>query len=81
MTDSMVRKNYFGHVIGTGFEADVHSPSGAPKEAYAKVVKAEDGGLGGNGLWRPLTLGLRPHRPSPALTSYLAGSYVKKKAE
>jgi len=78
MTDSMVRKNYFGHVIGTGFEADVHSPSGAPKEAFAKVVKAEDGGLGGKGLWRPLTLGLRPQQPSPALTSYLAGAYVKR---
>src|SRR3990172_4600096 len=47
MTDTMTRKNYFGHVIGTGFEADVHSPSGAPKEAFVKVEKAEDAGKRG----------------------------------
>ncbi len=76
MTDSMVRKNYFGHVIGTGFEADVHSPSGAPKEAFAKVEKAEDGGVGGEKLWRPLTLGLRPQKPSEELTKYLTGAYI-----
>jgi nitrate reductase alpha subunit len=79
MTDSMVRKAYFGHVIGTGFEADVHSPSGAPKEAFAKVERAEAGGIGGQGLWRPLTLGLRPHEPSQALTNYLGGLYITKK--
>jgi nitrate reductase alpha subunit len=78
MTDSMVRKAYFGQVIGTGFEADVHSPSGAPKEAFAKVVRAEDGGLGGKGLWRPVTLGLRPQEPSQALSRYLAGAYARK---
>jgi nitrate reductase alpha subunit len=77
MTDSMVRKNYFGHVIGKGFEADVHSPSGAPKEAFVKVEKAEAGGLEGKGLWRPLTLGLRPQQPSAALTAYLQGAYVR----
>jgi nitrate reductase alpha subunit len=77
MTDTLVRKNYFGHVIGTGFEADVHSPTGAPKESFVKVEKAEDGGLGGKGLWRPLTLGLRPVAPSPALLAYVKGRYTK----
>jgi nitrate reductase alpha subunit len=78
MTETLTRKAYFGHVIGTGFEADVHSVSGAPKEAYARVVKAEDAGVGGERLWRPVTLGLRPHRPSEALTSYLAGAYLRR---
>ncbi|HSK16231.1 MAG TPA: molybdopterin-dependent oxidoreductase [Gaiellaceae bacterium] len=78
MTDSMVRKAYFGQQISTGFEADVHSPSGAPKEAFVKVEKAEDGGEGGRGLWRPLTLGLRPQQPSDALSAYLRGAYVRK---
>jgi nitrate reductase alpha subunit len=78
MTESLVRKNYFGHVIGVGFEADVHSPAGAPKEAYAKVEKAEDGGIGGEGLWRPVTLGVRPERPSDALLTYLSGAYLRR---
>jgi nitrate reductase alpha subunit len=76
MTDSMVRKNYFGHVILAGFEADVHTVSGAPKESFVKIEKAEDGGTGGQKLWRPVTLGLRPEKPSAALTKYLAGAYV-----
>jgi nitrate reductase alpha subunit len=78
MTDSMTRKAYFGQTIGQGFEADVHSPSGAPKEGFVKVEKAEDGGDEGSGEWRPLGLGLRPQAPSEALQAYLAGEYVKR---
>jgi nitrate reductase alpha subunit len=77
MTDTMTRKNYFGQTIGVGFEADVHSPSGAPKEAFVKIEKAEDGGVGGQRLWRPVLLGLRPEKPSPELRKYLAGGYVR----
>jgi nitrate reductase alpha subunit len=76
MTDSLVRKAYFGQTIGKGFEADVHSPTGAPKESFVRVEKAESGGLGGRGLWRPIELGLRPQRPSPELRKYLGGAYV-----
>ncbi len=76
-TDSMTRKNYFGHVIGKGFEADVHSPSGAPKESFVKVEKAEDGGIPPQKLWYPLALGLRPARPSPRLIAYLEGRLVE----
>ncbi|HEY7380858.1 MAG TPA: molybdopterin-dependent oxidoreductase, partial [Gaiella sp.] len=79
MTESLVRKAYFGQVIGTGFEADVHSVSGAPKEAFVKVARAEDGGMGAERLWRPVTLGLRPDDPSTALTTYLAGGFVKQR--
>jgi nitrate reductase alpha subunit len=78
MTDSMTRKTYFGQTIGTGFEADVHSPSGAPKEAFVKVEKAEEGAPGG-GAWRPDSLGLRPDDPSEAMRSYLAGEFVTRK--
>jgi nitrate reductase / nitrite oxidoreductase, alpha subunit len=76
MTETLVRKTYYGHIIGVGFEADVHSPSGAPKESFVKVEKAEDGGVGAERLWRPVTLGLRPEQPSAALQKYLAGAYI-----
>jgi nitrate reductase alpha subunit len=76
MTETLVRKTYFGHTIGVGFEADVHSPSGSPKESFVKVEKAEDGGVGAERLWRPVTLGLRPEQPSAALEKYLAGAYI-----
>jgi nitrate reductase alpha subunit len=79
MTESMTRKAYFGQTIGKGFEVDVHSPSGAPKEAFVKVEKAEDGGLGGDGEWRPSALGFRPGSPSAAMEAYIAGRFTTKK--
>jgi nitrate reductase alpha subunit len=78
MTETLTRKAYFGQVIGTGFEADVHSVSGAPKESFVKVEMAEEGGSGGARYWRPLTLGFRPEDPSPAMDAYLAGAFVKR---
>lgn len=80
MTETLTRKNYFGQVIDKGFEFDVHTVSGAPKEAFVKIEKAEDGGLGGDGAWRPVTLGLRPESPSEALTTYVEGGYTAKEA-
>ena len=79
MTDSLVRKDLMGQIIGKGFAVDVHGPIGAPREAFGKVTKAEDGGLGGKGMWRPLKLGLRPMRPGQALKKYLQAVYVKFK--
>ena len=76
MTETLTRKNYFGQVIDVGFEADVHSVSGAPKEAFVKIERAEDGGTGAAKLWRPVTLGLRPESASPSLLAYLKGDYI-----
>jgi len=76
MTDSLVRKNIFGQEIGKGFMPDVHCPTGAPREAIVKITKAEPGGFGGQGLWRPAGLGLRPRYESEALRRYLAGGFV-----
>lgn len=36
-----------------GFNVDVHCVTGAPREAMCRVLKAEDSGMGGKGLWRP----------------------------
>jgi nitrate reductase alpha subunit len=77
MTDSLVRKGLFGQEIGKGFLPDVHCPTGAPREAIVKITKAEPGGIGGEGLWRPAKLGLRPRYENTAMKSYLAGNFVK----
>ncbi len=76
MTDSMVRKNLFGHSVGKGFLPDVHCPTGAPREAIVKITKAEAGGLEGNGLWRPAALGLRPKYERKSMKDYLAGKFT-----
>jgi nitrate reductase alpha subunit len=75
MTDSLVRKETFGQAIGRGFLPDVHCPTGAPREAFVKITRAEPGGLGAAGLWRPAALGIRPRYESPAMKRYLAGEF------
>jgi nitrate reductase alpha subunit len=76
MTDSLVRKTMFGQAIGKGFLPDVHCPTGAPREAIVKITKAEPGGIGGAGLWRPAALGIRPEYESEAMKKYLAGTFL-----
>ena len=76
MTDSLVRKQLFGQAIGKGFLPDVHCPTGAPREAIVKITRAEPGGIGGSGLWRPAALGIRPHYESHEMKQYLAGQFL-----
>ncbi len=76
-TDTLVRKNLAGQVIGKGFAPDVHCLIGAPREAYAKIGRAEPGGFNGKGVWRPVRLGLRPHKPSKTFRRYLNANWVK----
>jgi len=76
-TDTLIRKNLAGQIIGKGFAPDVHCLIGAPREAFAKIKKAEPGGLNGKGVWRPVKLGFRPHKPNKAFAKYLKAGYVK----
>jgi nitrate reductase / nitrite oxidoreductase, alpha subunit len=66
-------------VMMKGFLPDVHCPVGAPREAFVKLTKAEEGAVGGKGLWRPAQLGYRPSYESDAMKAYLKGGYIKLK--
>jgi len=77
MTDSLVRKDTIGCVIGKGFAADVHCPTGSPKESFVKFTKAEDGGIKGDRYWHPAKLGLRPTYESPAMKQFLKGAFIR----
>ncbi len=77
MTDSLVRKNTIGPVIGKGFAPDVHCPNGAPRDSFVKFTKAEDGGIGGAKLWRPASLGLRPTYESETMERFIKGGFLK----
>jgi nitrate reductase alpha subunit len=76
MTDSLVRKNAIGPLIKTGFAADVHCPTGAPKESFVKLSKAEPGGINGTKLWGPAESGLRPTYENEAMKRFLGGGYL-----
>jgi len=76
MTDSLTRRNAYGQTIGTGFAADIHCPTGSPREAFVRIQKVEDGGIGGVGTWRPAALGFRPANENDTMKRYVAGAFV-----
>ena len=43
-----------------GFDVDNHAINTVPKETLVRITKAEDGGLGGVGVWKPATSGYSP---------------------
>lgn len=77
MTDSLIVKRLLNQGITQGFEPDVHSPTGAPREAMVKITRAEQGGIDAP-LWRPAALGLRPTYESDALKKFLRGDYSEQ---
>jgi nitrate reductase alpha subunit len=76
MTDSLVRKEIYGQKIGEGYAPDIHSPNTCPKETLVRIIKAEDGGLGGKGIWKPATTGLTPGNENANMMNYLSGGFV-----
>jgi nitrate reductase alpha subunit len=76
-TGSLVTRKLFSHEVTKGFSADVHCVTGAPRESLAKFTKAEDGGIDGKGLWRPVALGFRPSVENEALKRYHTGGFKR----
>jgi nitrate reductase alpha subunit len=77
LTDSLVRKDPFGQKIGKGFAPDIHCANGAPREGFAKITKAENGGINGKGPWEPVTKRIRPTHEDDVMKSFIQGGFVK----
>ena len=60
-----------------GGEADNHAINTVPKETLVRVTKAEDGGMGGTGIWAVATTGYTPDNESEFMKSYLAGEVTQ----
>ncbi len=76
MTESLVHKDYFTNHIKQGFQVDTHTPTGAPKEVLVKITKAEDGGLGGEGIWAPAARGTTPGTENETMKRFIAGGFI-----
>ena len=76
-TDTLFHKTkaYMGFIFGG--ESDNHAVNTVPKETLVRVSKAEDGGMGGKGIWKPATTGYTPDNESEIMTLYLAGDLTK----
>lgn len=74
-TDTLFHKAkvYMSFIFGG--EADNHAINTVPKETLVRVVKAEDGGMGGKGIWKPAQSGFTPGNESDAMKRYLAGEF------
>ena len=64
-----------------GGEADNHAVNTVPKETLIRITKAEDGGLGGKGLWAPVQTGFTPANENETMQKYLSGEYIQDKGE
>ena len=60
-----------------GFEGDNHGINTVPKETLVRVTKAEAGGLGGQGKWKPATTGRREGGESAQFLAYLRGELTR----
>jgi nitrate reductase alpha subunit len=59
-----------------GGEADNHAVNTVPKETLVRVTKAEDGGLGGKGVWAPAATGFTPANENDVMKKYLEGGFL-----
>ncbi|MBI1930267.1 molybdopterin-dependent oxidoreductase [Candidatus Poribacteria bacterium] len=75
-TDTLFHKTKAKMGFLFGGEADNHAINTVPKEALVKVTKAEDGGMGGKGVWSPAKTGYTPDNESDFMKKYLEGELV-----
>ncbi len=84
-TDSMFHKSKTKMKFMFGYEADNHGINTVPKEMLHTFSKAEDGGIGGKGLWEPVRTGYSPESPANKegqefKAMYLKGNVTRVKA-
>jgi nitrate reductase alpha subunit len=75
-TDTLFHKKTGAMGFVFGFDVDNHAINTVPKETLIKVTKAEDGGVGGKGVWGPATRGYSPGEDTPEGSKYLTGGCV-----
>ncbi|MEO6810322.1 MAG: nitrate oxidoreductase subunit alpha, partial [Isosphaeraceae bacterium] len=76
-TDNLFHKKTekMGFIFGN--DVDNHAINTTPKEVLVRIIKAEDGGIGGKGPWEAGTYGFGPVSQEQKNLSYLSGSLVK----
>ncbi len=76
-TDTLFHKKTGSMAYTFGFDVDNHAVNTVPKETLIRISKAEPGGIGGVGIWKPATSGYSPGDQSAQNQTYLTGGYVQ----
>lgn len=79
--DSLFHKSKTSMKFIFGYEADNHGINTTPKETLVKITKAEDGGMGGKGLWDPAKTGYTAGNENDFMRRYLNGDLIKIEKE
>ena len=77
-TDTLFHKSKAFMSFLFGGEADNHAVNTVPKECLIRITKAEDGGLGGKGPWKPGLNGMSPNAENAGMKKYIAGEFSGK---
>jgi nitrate reductase alpha subunit len=77
-TDTLFHKAKASMSFIFGGEADNHAVNTVPKETLVRITKAEDGGLGGKGVWAPATTGFTPDNETDFMKRYLVGDLYRR---
>jgi nitrate reductase alpha subunit len=78
-TDTLFHKKTGAMAFTFGFDVDNHAINTVPKETLIRLTKAEDGGIGGVGLWKPAESDYSPGSDTPHNDQYLVGGYITVK--
>ncbi len=76
-TDSLFHKKTGAMGFTFGFDVDNHAINTVPKETLIRITKAEDGGIGGKGIWKPALSGYSPGTQTAKNQLYLTGAFTK----
>lgn len=76
-TDTLFHKKTGSMAFIFGADIDNHAINTVPKETLVRITKAEDGGLGGKGVWKPATTGYGPTATTSQNELYLSGALVR----
>jgi nitrate reductase alpha subunit len=79
-TDTLFHKKTGAMGFIFGADVDNHAINTVPKETLIRITKAEDGGVGGKGIWKPATSGYSPGDESSQSTLYLTGALTRIRA-
>lgn len=75
-TENLFHKKKAEMAFTFGYEADNHAINSVPKETLVKISKAEEGGIGGKGVWAPAETGHSPGKEDDFMVRYLQGKIV-----
>ncbi len=76
-TDTLFHKKTGAMGFLFGADVDNHAINTVPKETLVRITKAEDGGIGGVGPWKPAKSGYGPSAKTPQKMKYLLGELTK----